>query len=64
MSLPEFNGYRPMDYVAQRVGVGNRMIWAAIEEFGIELTTCKLAQRFTYYSPADIQRVKYGLLGH
>jgi hypothetical protein len=62
--MPELNGYKTLDLIAQELGASERKIRAAIEDLGIEPTTFRLDQRFKYYSPADIQRIKDWLLGH
>lgn len=60
--MPERDGYKTLDLIADELGVGDRKVRQAIEALGIEPTTFRIDQRFKYYSPDDIQRIKDWLL--
>jgi hypothetical protein len=62
--MPEINGYKTLDLIAQELGVGERKIRLAIDELGLQPTTFKMDQRFKYYSLQDVKRIKEWLLSH
>lgn len=62
--MPEINGYKTIDLVAQEMGVSERKIRKAVEELGIEATSFKIDLRLKYYSPEDVKRIKDWLLSN
>ncbi len=62
--MPEVNGYKTLDLVAQESGVGERKVREAIEELRIIPTTFNIDRRVKYYSPEDIKRIREWLLSH
>lgn len=62
--MPEINGYKTIDIIAQEMGVGERKIRKAIDELNIEPTSFKIDLRQKFYSPADVRRIKDWLLSN
>jgi hypothetical protein len=56
--MPERNSYKTLDVIADEIGVGERKVRQAIEELKIEPTTFAIDQRYKYYSPQDVERIK------
>jgi transcriptional antiterminator len=63
-NMPEINGFKTIDLVAQELGVSDRKIRKAIEELKIEPTSFKIDLRLKYYSPDNIKRIKDWLLSN
>jgi hypothetical protein len=64
LQMPERDGYKTLDLIAQELGVGERKVRQAIDELKIEPTTFRIDQRFKYYSQEDVKRIKSWLLEH
>jgi hypothetical protein len=64
LHMPERDGYKTLDLIAQELGEGERKVRHAIEELKIEATTFRIDQRFKYYSQEDVKRIKSWLLEH
>ncbi len=62
--MPEREGYKTLDLIAQELGVNERKVRQAIDDLRIEPTTFKFDLRYKYYSPEDIKRIKAWFLGH
>lgn len=62
--MPELNGYKTLDVVAQELGANERKVRKAIEDLKIEPTTFRIDLRVKYYSPEDVKRIKEWLLGN
>lgn len=60
--MPERNGYKTIDLIAQELEVGERKVRQAIEALGIEPTVFRIDQRYRYYSPEDVKRIKDWIL--
>ncbi len=60
--MPERNGYKTLDLIASELGVGERKVRQAIEAMKIEPVTFRVDQRYRYYSPEDIERIKRWVL--
>jgi len=62
--MPERDGYKTLDLIAQDLGVSERKVRQAIDDLKIEPTTFKFDLRFKYYSPEDISRIRAWFLEH
>lgn len=62
--MPEREGYKTLDLVATELHVGERKVRQAIEALRIEPTVFRVDQRYRYYSPDDIKRIKEWILGN
>ena len=56
--MPELNGNKTLDLVVQELGVGEKKVRDAIEALKIEPTVFRVDQRFKYYRPEDIEKIK------
>lgn len=62
--MPELNGHKTMDLIAQELGVPLRKIRQAIDALHIEAKTFNVDLRYRYYSADDIKRIKAWLVGN
>lgn len=60
--MPERNGYKTLDLIAQEIRVSERKVREAIEALKIEPTIFNLDKRFRYYSPDNISQIKEWIL--
>ncbi len=60
--MPERNGYKTIDLIAEELKVGERKVRQAIEALNIEPTIFRIDQRYRYYSPDDVKRISDWLL--
>lgn len=62
--MPEREGYKTLDLIAQELGVNERKVRQAVDELKIEPITFKFDLRYKYYSPDDIKRIKDWFFQH
>jgi hypothetical protein len=61
--MPERNGYKTIDLIAQELGVSEDKVRNAINALGIQPTFFPDNRRPRFYSPADIERIRKWLRG-
>jgi len=61
--MPELNGYKTMDLIANELGVNVRKVRQAIDALKLQAKTFNVDQRYRYYSAEDVKRIKEWLLG-